>query len=148
PATVRRLVVTAEEFELLKDDPAWPEVVKRLRKPKSGDSRSSLLQIHVAALALRRGLRASLEPPSGNGKSLDVHVQGVRGKEQSREFFIECTENQPLPDAVKRLRDGTELWPFQWIERGIQARIDLEPDLSEAEMARVEEQLTQLYDDV
>jgi hypothetical protein len=148
PWTARQVSVVAQNFELLKDDPAWETVVRKLRKPRDGHAASSLFQIHVAALARRRGLHAALEPPSGARKSLDVLIRRVADSDR-HQFYVECTANQAIPDAARLPSDaGWRLWPFDLIHRGIRARVDLEPDLGAAARIEAEQQLAQLYDAV
>jgi hypothetical protein len=148
PWTARQVVVVAQDFELLKDDEAWRAVAGKLRKPRDGHSRSSLFQIHVAALARRRGLQVSLEPPSANGKFLDVLVRDDSSCGRG-ESYIECTENQAIPDVAQDASDGAwKLWPFDLALRGLQARVDLEPNIDPAQRAEAEERIARLYDEV
>jgi len=144
----RQVVLIAREFELFNNDAAWPGIVHKLRKPKSGDSRSSLFQLHVAALARQRGLHAALEPPAGTGKMLDVVVRESDAND-GREYFIECTENQPIPDVAQTASDQSlRLWPLDLLERNLQARVDVEPGLTPSETADVAERLARAYDAV
>jgi hypothetical protein len=100
----------------------------------------------LAALALQRGLDAFLEPPSGTGKFLDVAVIDRSG-DRAREAYVECTANQAIPDAVKNVSDGgLRLWPFVELgDRGLQARVELAPDLTARERAEAEQLVADLY---
>jgi hypothetical protein len=144
----RQLVIVAREFELFKHDAAWPDLVKKLRRPKSREAHSVLFQLHVAAVARHRGLDALLEPPAGTGKVLDVLVRELEGDIRC-EYYVECTEIQPIPDVAQRASNQQwGLWPFDLFERNLQARVDLEPDLSDSETSDAKDRLTRIYDEV
>jgi hypothetical protein len=79
---------------------------------------------------------------------MDVLVKDVDSR-SSNEVYIECTEIQPIPDAAQRVSNlDWGLWPIELFERNLQARVDLEPDLSESETSEAKDRLIQLYEEV
>lgn len=108
----RQLVIAAREFDLFKDDPAWPALVHKLQRPRSGDARSTLFQLHVAYMARQRGLGTVLEPPAGTGKVMDVLVRDL-DPSSSHEVYIECMlelRRSNVEIALAAARREVDLW--------------------------------------